>query len=410
MKSLMFLSQFVRDMRSQKLRTFLTIFGIIWGTISVVLLLAFGVGVGRQMSENLHGLGEGIIILWPGRTSVAYEGLSRGRALHFREDDAFLIQREVRQIKLISPEYSRYGVEFKYGRNTYSTQVQGIYPGYEQMRNIIPERGGRFLNPVDIELRRRVVFIGSKLKEELFKEQPAIGKYVFVNGVPFQVIGVLIKKIQNSTYGNPDELIAFIPGTTFSSFFGHRYITNMVIQAHDPYQNEFIKKRILQVLAKRYKFHPEDKEALGIWDTIEGEKITSAIMVGFNVFLGIVGAFTLIVGAIGVSNIMNVVVEERTREIGLKMAIGAKKGFVLMQFLFETLLITLIGGAIGLAISYGIIAIFPKSNVEEYIGRPALSLEVAFITVALLGMIGFISGFGPARRAANLNPVEALRS
>lgn len=406
----MFLSQFVRDMRSQKLRTFLTIFGIIWGTISVVLLLAFGVGVGRQMSENLHGLGEGIIILWPGRTSVAYEGLSRGRALHFREDDAFLIQREVRQIKLISPEYSRYGVEFKYGRNTYSTQVQGIYPGYEQMRNIIPERGGRFLNPVDIELRRRVVFIGSKLKEELFKEQPAIGKYVFVNGVPFQVIGVLIKKIQNSTYGNPDELIAFIPGTTFSSFFGHRYITNMVIQAHDPYQNEFIKKRILQVLAKRYKFHPEDKEALGIWDTIEGEKITSAIMVGFNVFLGIVGAFTLIVGAIGVSNIMNVVVEERTREIGLKMAIGAKKGFVLMQFLFETLLITLIGGAIGLAISYGIIAIFPKSNVEEYIGRPALSLEVAFITVALLGMIGFISGFGPARRAANLNPVEALRS
>lgn len=406
----MFLSQFIRDMRSQKLRTFLTIFGIIWGTISVVLLLGFGVGVGKQMSENMHGLGEGIIILWPARTSIAYQGLSKGRALRFREEDAFLVRQEISQIKTISPEYSRYGVKLNHEKNTYSAQIQGIYPGYEDMRNVIPERGGRFISDLDIKLRRRVIFLGYKIKEELFKDEPAVGKYVFVNSVPFQIVGILIKKIQNSTYGNPDESIGFIPATTFSSFFGHKYISNMVMQAHDPSQNELIKKRLLQVLGKKYKFNPEDTEALSFWDTMEGERITNAIMVGFNIFLGIIGAFTLTVGGIGVSNIMNVVVEERTKEIGLKMALGAKKGFVLAQFLFETLLVTLIGGAIGLAISYGIIVIFPAGKIEEYIGRPTLSLDVALVTVALLGFIGFISGFGPARRAANLNPVEAIRS
>ncbi len=398
-------------MRSQKLRTFLTVFGIIWGTISVVLLLGFGLGVGRQMSENMHGLGEGIIILWPARTSLAYQGLSKGRALRFREEDAFLVKQEIPQIKSISPEYSRYGVKLKYEKNTYSAQIQGIYPEYEDMRNVIPDRGGRFIDDIDIKLRRRVIFIGYKIKEELFKEESAIGKYVFVNAVPFQIIGVLIKKTQNSTYGNPDESIGFIPATTFSTFFGHKYISNMIIQARDSSLNELIKKRLLQVLGKKYKFSPEDTEALSLWDTMEGERIFNAIMVGFNVFLGIVGAFTLIVGAIGVSNIMNVVVEERTKEIGLKMALGAKKGFILAQFLFETLLITLIGGAIGLVVSYGIIVIFPRGgSIEEFIGRPTLSLEVALITVALLGCVGFISGFGPARRAANLNPVEAIRS
>ena len=195
----------------------------------------------------------------------------------------------------------------------------------------------------------------------------------------------------------------------FSSLFGYKYIDTMVIQAKDPFQNEFIQERILQVLGKKYRFSPKDTEALLVWDTMESEKITKAIMIGFNTFLGIVGAFTLIVGGIGVSNIMNVVVEERTREIGLKMAVGAKKRFVLTQFLFETLLITLVGGAIGLAFSYGIISAFPATSVEEYIGKPTLSFGVGLVTVALLGLIGFISGLGPARRAANLHPVDAIR-
>jgi putative ABC transport system permease protein len=406
----MFFSQFLRDLRSQKLRTFLTIFGIIWGTISVVLLLGFGVGVQRQMDRNIHGLGEGIIILWAGRTSVAYQGLGKGRALQFREDDAFLLQREIPEIKYSCPEYSRWGIKLTHEKNSFVAQVRGIYPFYSDMRNVIPARGGRFINSLDIDLRRRVVFIGFTLKEELFKDEPAVGKYVFINSVPFQVVGVLVKKTQNSTYGTRDENIAFIPATTYAAFFGPKYISNMIIQAHDPFQNEVIKKKLVQVLGKKYKFSPEDTEAVLLWDVMENEKTTRAIMIGFNIFVGIVGAFSLIVGGIGVSNIMNVVVEERTREIGLKMALGAKKRFVLAQFLSETLLITLAGGAVGLAVSYGIITIFPTSSVEEFIGRPTFSPLIALITVALLGFVGFISGFSPARRAANLHPVEALKS
>ncbi len=410
MKAFMFFSHLLRDVRSQKTRTVLTVFGIVWGTVSIVLLMGFGVGLGRQMTKNMHGMGEGIMIVWPVRTSISYQGFNKGRSLDFLEEDAFLLQREVPQVAAISAEYSRWNVTLRKDKNSYSALVRGVYPIYAEMRNIIPERGGRFIDPLDLEHKKRVVFLGNKLKEELFQSAPAVGRYVMLNSVPFLVVGVLREKKQDSSYGSRDEVTAIIPAATFSSIFGTKYIENFVVKGRNPREHESLKKQMLQVLAKKYKFHPEDKEAVWVWDVAESEKMFRAVMIGFNLFLGIVGAFTLIVGGIGVSNIMNVVVEERTREIGLKMALGAKKRYVLTQFLFETLLITLVGGAIGLAISAGIIAVFPESSISEEIGRPTFSLEVALITVGLLGLIGFLAGFAPARRAANLNPVEALRS
>ena len=410
MKAFMFFSHLLRDVRSQKTRTVLTVFGIVWGTVSIVLLMGFGVGLGRQMTKNMHGMGEGIMIVWPVRTSISYQGFNKGRSLDFLEEDAFLLQREVPQVAAISAEYSRWNITLRKDKNSYSALVRGVYPVYAEMRNIIPERGGRFIDPLDLEHKKRVVFLGNKLKEELFLSAPAVGHYIMLNSIPFLVVGVLREKKQDSSYGSRDEVAAIIPAATFSSVFGTKYIENFVVKGRNPREHENLKKRMLQVLAKKYRFHPEDKEAVWVWDVAESEKMFQAVMMGFNLFLGIVGAFTLIVGGIGVSNIMNVVVEERTREIGLKMALGAKKRYVLSQFLFETLLITLAGGAIGLGLSAGIIAVFPESSISAEIGRPTFSIQVALITVALLGLIGFLAGFSPARRAANLNPVEALRS
>jgi len=410
MKAFMFFSHLLRDVRSQKMRTVLTVFGIIWGTVSIVLLVGFGVGLGRQMTKNMHGMGEGIMIVWAVRTSISYQGFNKGRALEFLEEDAFLLEREVPQVAAVSAEYSRWNISLKKDKNTYSAMVRGVYPVYAEMRNIIPERGGRFINPLDLEQKKRVVFLGDKLKEELFRSETAVGRHIMLNGIPFLVVGVLVEKKQDSSYGSRDEVAAVIPASTFSSIFGTKYINNIVVKGRDPREHEALKTRMIQVFAKKYKFHPEDKEAIWVWDVAESEKMFRGIMLGFNLFLGIVGAFTLIVGGIGVSNIMNVVVEERTREIGLKMALGAKKRYVLSQFLFETLLITFLGGAIGLGLSAGIIAVFPESSISEEIGRPIFSLQVALITVTLLGFIGFVAGFAPARRAANLNPVEALRS
>jgi len=410
MKSLMFLSQFLRDMRSQKLRTFLTLLGIIWGTISITLLLAFGVGLDRQLKKNMHGLGEGLIVVWGGKTSLPYMGLNKGRVIRMREKDATVIKQDVATVTHALPEYARGSVSMKFGKNSYSAHVKGVYPEYGDIRNVIPKRGGRFLNQLDFQKKRRAVFIGFSIKKELFKEEDAVGKIVTLNGIPFQVIGELIEKTQNSSYGNRDEFSVFIPASTFAAIFGHRYINNMIIKSSDPRRNMEIQSEIYRVLGRQKRFDPEDKEALWMWDLMENEKLSHAITLGFNVFLGIVGVFTLIVGGIGVSNIMNVVVEERTKEIGLKMALGAKKTFVLSQLMFETLLLTFVGGAIGVAVSYAICTFFPATGIEEFIGRPTFSLPVGIITVAVLGVIGFFAGFAPARQAANMNPVEALRA
>jgi putative ABC transport system permease protein len=404
-----FINQFLRDMRSQKLRTLLTLFGIIWGTVAVTLLLAFGEGLHNQQIKETHGMGDRIIIMWPGRTSLPYQGLGKGRGIDFKEEDAFLLQREIKEIGQISPEYNEWNIQVKYGKNIFSQNVTGVYPIFADMRNMIPEKGGRFINDLDIKFRKRVVFLGDRLKNDLFKENQALGKYVLINNTPFLVVGTMKKKEQDSNYSGRDAYKAVIPATTLATMFGRRDLDNMVLKPKVPKQNEYVINRVYEVLAKKYKFDPKDKEALMVWDTSEMDKFLNLLFMGMRVFLGIIGAFTLIVGGIGVSNIMNVVIEERTREIGIKMATGAKRGYILSQFVFETLLITFIGGAVGFLISWGITTVFPLFKLEEYVGTPVFSSSVAIIAALILGLIGFFAGFFPARRASSLNPIEALR-
>jgi putative ABC transport system permease protein len=306
------LRQLLRDVRSQKLRTFLTVFGIVWGTVAVTLLLAFGTGLKRQMIKTTAGLGDRICIAWPGLTSVPWQGLGKGRRIRVTEEDIQVVRARVEGLKAISSEYSD-SFKLNYATKTYPVDTAGVGPEFETMRSLIPEAGGRFINPIDVEQQRRVLFMGNKVAETVFgKETDPVGKVVILAGSPFTVVGVLKKKEQDSSYNSRDADQTFIPGSTFRALTGKKYVSNFVFQPASALESKAVSARVLEALGNRLKFDPKDKEALSIWDTTEQFKFFEVFMLAFSLFLGVMGCLTLVVGGIGVSNIMNVVVEERT--------------------------------------------------------------------------------------------------
>jgi putative ABC transport system permease protein len=254
-----------------------------------------------------------------------------------------------------------------------------------------------------------VAFLGNDLAETVFGKTDPVGKTIRLNGSPFLVIGVMVKKPQDSSYSGRDKDNAFIPGTTLRALTGQKFVDEFIFKAKKATQNEALKAQVLEIAAAKHRFDPKDKEAIGIWDTTEMFQFLNTFGIAFSSFLGIVGSLTLVVGGIGVSNIMNVVVEERTREIGIKMALGARPSSILLQFLLETLLITGIGGAIGIGLTFGICAAFPALGFTEYVGDPIVSPFIAAVTAGLLGTIGLLAGYFPARDAARLDPVVAMK-
>ncbi len=404
---------FIRDFRKQKKRITLTLVALGWGTISIMLLLGFGEGLHRQLSINRAGMGEGISIIWGGQTSIPFRGLGKGRRISLHKDDVQYLQKRIPEIQYIGGEYHRWGAEVTHGDTVLSEHVNGIPPNYEIMRNHIPQMGGRMIDELDMQNKRRVAFLGNEIKKRLFGDEDAVGKTIMINKMPFTVVGVMVPKMQMSSYSGMDEDKVSIPATTFEAIFGDPYLDNMVYQPYDVNRMKEVEKKIYEAMGAKYKFDPTDDRALGIWDVAESARELSNILTGIKIFLGIIGGLTLLIAGVGVANIMYVSIKERTREIGIKMAVGARRSYILAQFLIEAMLITFFGGFGGMAISYilteGFKRIPIQSDVLDFMGRPTISLEIGLIVVSILGVMGLLSGFFPALKAASVSPVESLR-
>ncbi|HKI47619.1 MAG TPA: ABC transporter permease [Balneolales bacterium] len=403
------IQQFLSDLRAQKLRSTLTILGITWGTVSVVVLLAFGVGLQKQSKINMHGMGQGIVVLFPNKTTKAFMGYPDGRWVHFTTQDAEILKSQVPEIDQISPEFRKYNTPVHYGINRTLPCVVGANSEYGDMRNIIPQEGGRYINQLDIDQRRRVVVLGDKIKALLLGDKPAIGQKIYIGQSPFTVIGVMQPKVQSSSYGERDQDCLFIPISTYQSLFGDKYLNNLIFKYDNPEMGETIKNKVYKTLSRVHKFDQTDKDAVFIWDTNDMDKFMNYFFIGFNIFMGIIGSFTLTVGGIGVANIMFVVVKEKTREIGIKRSIGATRKNIMLQFFLESFSIVLIGAFFGFLISLGITEIAQLLPIKEYVGTPEISIRVILATATLLSLIAFLAGFFPARRASQLEPVDCLR-
>jgi len=403
-----FLRQLIRDIRSQPLRTFLTTFGIIWGTVAVALLLAFGEGLHRQQVKSFAGLGDHIVIAWPSRTSLPYQGLGKGRRILMDESDIDFLKAQVEGLDAISSEYSR-NLRLRLGDTGRGVDVSGVSPVFGELRSMVAAEGGRFLDPIDMHQRRRVAFIGNQLATDLFGDDDPVGREVVVHGSPFVIVGVMKAKEQDSSYSGRDHSKLIIPSTTFIALTGQRWIDNFIFRATDPSLNKQVTKEITAAMGQRKNFDPTDSEAVSVWDTTDIFVFFDNFMLAFKIFLGIMGGLTLVVGGIGVSNIMNVVVEERTREIGIKMALGARGRAILAQFVLETMVLTAVGGAIGLTISWAICSAVPAAGLTRFVGDPVLSPQLALLTAGILGLVGLVAGYFPARAASRLDPVIAMK-
>jgi putative ABC transport system permease protein len=405
---------FLQTARLQKKRAILTIASIAWGTVTILLLLAFGQGLSDQMRKNEQGMGRNISILWSGQMSKPYNGMPAGRSLAFDDDDAAWVQERMGGFATVIGEIQKGRVPLVYGKKTVNGSVVGVEAPYRTWRNQTPVEGGRFIDAMDYNRRRRVIFLGDKVAKEVFGGEDPVGKTMLVNRMPFLVIGVLKHRIQDSSYMSPDQNQTFIPRTTFEAMFGRQKLDNLVVGVPSASRMTAALDRVKRLLGRKHGFDPTDDRAVFVWNTVDDNKESAAIFLGLELFLGIVGALTLIVGGVGVANIMFAVVKERTREIGVKMAIGAKPRWITGPFILEASLYTFLGGLAGIVISLVIVTLLgliplDSSEVMGYLGHPTISIPIGFATTAILGGIGLLAGYFPARRAAAIDPAETLR-
>ncbi|MEW5765077.1 MAG: ABC transporter permease [Acidobacteriota bacterium] len=405
---------FLRASQLEKKRAALTVAAIAWGTVAILLLLAFGQGLKEQMMRGRRGMGENLAVIWPGETSQPWKGLPAGRPIRPLADDVAYLRSRLPDAEAVIGEIHNWGTSLTYGKKTVTGHVIGTNWEYGEIRNHVPQPGGRFFNPNDEREKRRVIFLGNQLAEDIFGKEDPVGKTLLVNDASYLVIGVMKPKLQMGNYAGPEDSHAVIPITTFVGQYSRQRLNNLVIKVRRPEQMAGMLERFKEALAARYRFDPTDAKVFGIWDTVRSSKIMANVTVGIQIFLGIIGGLTLLIGGIGVANIMYAVVKEKTREIGIQMALGARSSWITGPFLLQGLLYTFLGGAFGLLAALFLVILLSLAPTEgnralEFLGKPTLSLPIGIATATILGLIGLLAGYFPARRAAAIDPAETLR-
>jgi len=398
---------------AHKLRTFLTMFGITWGIVSITLMVAATQGLRVGLKHNSETFGKDIMIIFAGRTSMQAGGMRAGRGIHWNDDDYISVLAESPACRFVLPEIGNQ-VPLRTRYNSATLLVVGSLPPFAEERSIDVAEG-RFYNDEDQASMNRVAFLGSDAKKQLYGNREAIGETIWLQDIPYTVIGVMRPKNQNSDYDGEDIRKIFIPYSAMVNDFPNKppapphTIDHMIVVPKSLDEHMDCKHEAIAALATIHRFNPKDEDAAAVWDTIKNSEANALIMNGMEYFMGAVGVITLCLGGLGVMNVMLVAVRERTREIGVRKALGATRRAIVSQFFIETLIIAFLSGGVGMSVAYGFCALVDLLPMPAFFGGLLPTWQSGTLSFALLSAIAVGSALYPASRAAAVDPIEALR-